>query len=141
MTPKCSQGRNGHQGHHPNDETVPMDVDPPVFTRVNRAYTNEDKDCYMEQGLALSVERKDIKHVNVLIKRNNPSSQLSILRRELSLPVQRSYPPKRTQGFRKSNKPKGYFNMNVRVASIEEVSNDEKDNEDKEIPFLAARTA
>ena len=39
------------------------------------------------KDFASSVERKDIKHINVLIKRNNPSSQLSILRRELSLPV------------------------------------------------------
>ena len=31
--------------------------------------------------------------------------------------------------------------MNARVAFIEEVSSDEKDNEDEEIPFLAARTA
>ena len=31
--------------------------------------------------------------------------------------------------------------MNARVASIEEVSSDEEDNEDEEIPFLAARTA
>ena len=31
--------------------------------------------------------------------------------------------------------------MNAHVTSIEEVSSDEKDNEDKEIPFLAARTA
>ena len=31
--------------------------------------------------------------------------------------------------------------MNARVASIEEVSSDEEDNEDEEIPFLAAHTA
>ena len=31
--------------------------------------------------------------------------------------------------------------MNARVASIEEVSSDEKDNKDEEIPFLAACTA
>ena len=48
-------------------------------------------------------------------------------------------PPKCTQGFRKSNKPKtGYFNAGV--ASIEEVDKEEMD-EDEDIPFLAARTA
>ena len=31
--------------------------------------------------------------------------------------------------------------MNTRVASIEEVSSDEEDNEDEKIPFLAACTA
>ena len=52
---------------------------------------------------------------------------------------QHSNPLKRTQGFRKSNKPKtGYFN--ARVTSIEEVDEEEMD-EDKDIPFLAARTA
>ena len=50
-----------------------------------------------------------------------------------------SNPPKRTQGFRKSNKPKtGYFN--ACVASIEEVNEEEMD-EDEDIPFLAACTA
>jgi hypothetical protein len=28
---------------HPNDETVPMDIDQPVFTEVRRAYTEADK--------------------------------------------------------------------------------------------------
>ena len=31
--------------------------------------------------------------------------------------------------------------MNAHVASIEEVSSDEEDNEDEELPFLAARIA
>ena len=58
VTPKHSQGRNGHQGHHPNDETVPKDIDPPVFTRVNCAYTDEDKHRYMEQGLCFKCGKK-----------------------------------------------------------------------------------
>ena len=32
-----------HPRHHPNDETVLMDVDVPIFTQVNRVYTSEDK--------------------------------------------------------------------------------------------------
>ena len=54
VLPRAMQRRNGHSDaprRHPNDETVPMDVDPPVFTRVSRAYTDDDKQRYMEQGL------------------------------------------------------------------------------------------
>jgi hypothetical protein len=33
-----------HQSrHHPNDQTVPIDVDPPVFTQVNRAFMQANK--------------------------------------------------------------------------------------------------
>ena len=58
VTPKRLQGCNGHQGCHPNDETVPIDVDPPVFTSVNCAYTDEDKHRYMEQGLCFKCGKK-----------------------------------------------------------------------------------
>ena len=35
---------------HPNDRTVPMDVDPPVHTFVQRVYTEQDKRRYMQEG-------------------------------------------------------------------------------------------
>jgi hypothetical protein len=35
--------RNERPRCHPNDETVPMNVDPPVFTYINKAYTEADK--------------------------------------------------------------------------------------------------
>ena len=148
VTPKCLQGRNGHQRCHPNDETVSMDVDPSVFTRVNRAYTDEDKHCYMEQGLCFKCGKKGHQARQCPDRKEQPFKSTQHPKKGTFTPrpskqsfKQRSYPTKRTQGFRKSNKPKGYFNMNARVASIEEVSSDEEDNEDEEIPFLAACTA
>ena len=125
-----------------------MDVDPPVFTRVNRAYTDEDKHCYMEQELCFKCGKKEHQARQCPDRKEQPFKSTqhpkkgSFTPRPSKQPFkQRSYPPKRTQGFRKSNKPKGYFNMNAHVASIEEVSSDEEDNEDEEIPFLAACTA
>ena len=126
-----------------------MDVDPPVFTRVNRAYTDEDKHRYMEQGLCFKCGKKGHQACQCPDQKEQPFKSTQHPKKGAFTPCpskqsfkQHSYPPKRTQGFRKSNKPKGYFNnMNARVASIEEVSSDEEDNEDKESPFLAARTA
>jgi hypothetical protein len=37
--------QNGNS-RHLNDQTVPMDVDPPVFTQVRHAYTEAQKDQY-----------------------------------------------------------------------------------------------
>jgi hypothetical protein len=34
---------NGKPRCHPNNETVSMDVNPPVFTYINKAYTEADK--------------------------------------------------------------------------------------------------
>ena len=61
VLPHAMQRCNGHSNtprRHPNDETVPMDVNPPVFTRVSHVYTDEDKQCYMEQGLCFRCGKK-----------------------------------------------------------------------------------
>ena len=125
-----------------------MDVDPLVFIRVNRAYINEDKHHYMEQGLCFKCGKKGHQARQCPDRKKQPFKSTQHSKKGTFTPhptkqsfKQRSYPPKRTQGFRKSNKPKGYFNMNTYVESIEEVSCNEEDNEDEEIPFLVARTA
>src|SRR5260221_2243748 len=44
------QSGNRHQSRrHPNDETVPMDVDTPVFTQINRARTSQASKAYTEE--------------------------------------------------------------------------------------------
>ena len=61
---------NNNQQHyskprrHPNDETVPMDVDPPVFTQIsrtssqaNKAYTTEDKRRHRQEGRCFNCSR------------------------------------------------------------------------------------
>jgi hypothetical protein len=49
--------RNGH-GRHPNYQTVPMDVDPPVFTQVRRAYTEAQKDQYKKEGRCFECDKQ-----------------------------------------------------------------------------------
>ena len=149
VLPRTMQRRNGHSNtlrRHPNNETVPMDVDPPVFTRVSRAYSDDDKQRYMEQGLCFRCGKKGHQAHQCPNRKEqpfktDPHRKKGTFSSSLSRPPfkQRSNLPKHTQGFRKSNKPKtGYFN--ARVASIEEVDEQEMD-EDEDIPFLVARTA
>ena len=148
VLPHAMQRCNGHSNTprcHPNDETVPMDVDPPVFIRVSRAYSDDNKQCYMEQGLCFRCGKKGHQARQCPNWKEQPFKMDQHCKKGTfgsspSKPPfkQRSNPPKHTQGFRKFNKPKtGYFNAHV--ASIEEVDEEEMD-EDEDIPFLAART-
>ena len=149
VSPHTMQRCNRHSNMprcHPNDETVPMDVDPPLFTRVSRAYSDKDKQCYVEQGLCFRCGKKGHQARQCPNRKEQPFKmgqhhKKGTFGSPLSKPPfkQRSSPPKCTQGFRKSNKPKtGYFNAHV--ASIGEVDEEEMD-EDEDIPFLAACTA
>ena len=123
-----------------------MDVNPPVFTRVSRTYSDNDKQCYMEQGLCFRCGKKGHQARQCPNRKEQPFKTDQHRKKGTfgsppSKPPfkQRSSMPKHTQGFRKSNKPKtGYFN--ACVASIEEVDKEEID-EDEDVPFLAARTA
>jgi hypothetical protein len=54
-----------HSRCHPNDQTVPMDIDPPVFTQVNRAYikankayTDDDKKTHHTYGKCFNCSRQ-----------------------------------------------------------------------------------
>ena len=51
------QRHNGHQCH-PNDETVPMDIVPPVFTQVRQAYTKKDKVRFKNEGRCFNCDRQ-----------------------------------------------------------------------------------
>ena len=49
---------NGQSRHiHPNDQVVPMDVDPPVFNQVRKAYTNTDKIKHCTEGRCFQCSR------------------------------------------------------------------------------------
>src|SRR5882757_6429027 len=50
--------RNGYQRRHPNDETVPMDVDTPVFTMVRRAHSEADKARFKREGRCFSCDKQ-----------------------------------------------------------------------------------
>src|SRR6267154_6471697 len=49
---------NGYQRHHPNDETVPMDVDTPVFTMVRCAHSEADKARFKRKGRCFSCNKQ-----------------------------------------------------------------------------------
>ena len=122
-----------------------MDIDPPVFTRVSHAYSDDDKQHYMEQGLCFRCGKKGHQACQCSNRKKqpikaDPHCKKGTFGSSPSKPPfkQHSSLPKCTQGFRKSNKPEtGYFN--ARVTSIEEVDEEEMD-EDEDIPFLAACT-
>jgi hypothetical protein len=148
------QQRNGTR-RHPNDETVPMDVDQPVFTQVRRAYTEADKKRLQEQGRCFNCKKQGHMAHECPAKKKQSfrSDQRSFRSDQQSFRSgpspfgsgqyfkKKSYgPPKRTQGFRKSNKPFKYTPQ-IRVAQIEEVEKEEKEEEPEEdVPSLAIRT-
>jgi len=55
-TPRPTSTRQN--GCHPNDIPTPMDVDPPVFSRVRRAYTEDDKDRYKKEGRCFNCDQR-----------------------------------------------------------------------------------
>jgi hypothetical protein len=154
--------RNGNR-RHPNDETVPMDVDPPVFTQIRRAHTEAQKDQYRSEGRCFECDRQGhmardcpTKKKQAFQRPYQPDRQFrsnqrppyqgdSRFKKKPFGQYNQQKPfnqPKRTQGFRKSNKPK--YTPHARVASIQEVDEDDgyEDQEDEEnVHSLAIRTA
>jgi len=57
FTRSNGNGRHRNKYVHPNDRTVPMDVDPPVFTQVNRAYTEHNKKKHCSEGCCFNCSR------------------------------------------------------------------------------------
>jgi hypothetical protein len=133
-----------------------MDVDQPVFTQVRRAYTEADKKHLQEQGRCFNCEKQGhmARECPAKKKQSFRSNQRSFRSDQQSFQSgpspsgsgqyfkKKSYgPPKRTQGFRKSNKPFKYTPQ-IRVAQIEEVEEEEEEEEPEEdVPSLAIRTA
>jgi Zinc knuckle len=55
---KPFQHTNGQKCIHSNDKTIPMDVDPPVYTRVRKAYTEEDKNQFKKEGRCFNCDKQ-----------------------------------------------------------------------------------
>jgi hypothetical protein len=150
---------NGHR-RHANDETVPMDVDPPTYTRVQQAHTEADKDCFKIKGQCYYCERQghmacDCPQKKKQFGRSNqprfrsdqvcpgygqsPSGSNQDFKKKFFAP------PKHTQGFKKSNKPRQYT-PRILAATIEEMEEEADDQDDyyeeeEEVQSLAVRTA
>jgi hypothetical protein len=140
---------------HPNDQVVPMDVDPPVFTQVRRANTEAEKQDYKARGACFRCNKQGHMARDCPTRKEQPFKP-SFQRNWQSPPSQprpqsgkpsfkkKTFGQKRPQGFRKFNKPFAYnYVQQARAATIEEVEEEEDDSEEyeqEEIADLAART-
>jgi len=155
--------RNGHQ-HHPNDESVPMDIDPLVFTQIRQAtvssgtkeaksscFRNEGQCFYCgEQGhIARLCPKKKYQYSKPHQTEQKSFSNWFKRFDHLKFDQSKYDQPKsnHNRGFWKSNKQLlkfGYYPQGC-VASIKEVEEEGDKNEGYqesfEPPSLAARTA
>jgi hypothetical protein len=140
--------RNGHRRPHYDADPRPydpMNVDLPVFTRVNRAYTEQDKNRFKKEGRCFYCDKQGHMARECPQKKyQQPQSQYrpppSSYRSSSSNSGRKPFKPQshrpKPQGFRKFNKPRGFGA--ARSATIEEMDSDQ-DSIDP--PTLAARTA
>jgi hypothetical protein len=153
---KPYKAANGHRKYiHPNDRTVPMDIDQPTYTRIRRAYTEDDKKRLQDQGRCFYCEQQGhMARECPKKKRQQPQSgyrqtpskygQKPFQPRSGQFERKTYNQPKPRQGFRKSNKPRRPpFSSHARAAHIEEIVEEDEGNEDEDndVASLAARTA
>ena len=126
-------GSHRNDRRHPNDIPVPMDVDTPVFTQVNRAYTEEDKNRHKQEGRCFRCSKRG--HM----ARDCPDRKEQPFKPTQHFGKKKPFTPRsKPQGFRKFNKPRTGSQGQACVASIEEI---DSDDEETDVHSLAARTA
>jgi hypothetical protein len=141
---------------HPNDQVVPMDVDPPHFAQIRHANTKAEKQDYKARGACFRCNKQG--HMahdcptrkeqpfkpSFQYNQQRPLSQYNQSRSSSGKPpFKKTFGQKCPQGFRKSNKPFAYnYVQQARAATIEEVEeeDDPEEYEQEEIADLAART-
>src|SRR6266852_5402563 len=154
MTPRYSHQGNGESRRHPNDRTVPMDVDQPVFTQVRRAFTEEDKQRFKAEGRCFRCDKQGHMARECPERKQQAfvpqKSKTTFWKKQFGnhLPKRKfgNHPSplayQRRQSFRSN-----YIRPQACVASIQEVdeSPDEEDQEeyeeDQDVPSIATRTA
>jgi len=133
--PKCNGLRQ-----HSNDESVPMDIDPPEFTQVYHTYTDMDKSRLKEEGQCFNCGNRG--HMACDCPREKK-------------PQTKNYTQSKKKSFDRSKVRKGPkklgpvkpywagYQPRTHTASIEEVDSGDKKEEQGEddISSLAARTA
>ena len=142
--PRC----NGTSRRHPNDKTVPMDVDIPIFIQVSRAYTEEDKTRYCAQGRCFRCDKQGHmanqcpeRKVQEAFHKPKPHFNLkSQFKRKSQGQSKHSFHKSKTQRHHHG------YTLQARIASIEEIPSDSNNNDDKydqsdnnEAASLAAR--
>ena len=145
-----TQPRHQERYRHPNDRTVPMDVDPPVFTQVRRAYTEADKDRFKKEGRCFYCDKqghmakhcpnkKSQNHQSEPQYRPKPQWQQSGQNQGYKKKPTKPH-SQRTHGFRKHNQQYRRAPQ-IRSARIEEIDEIEEYEDDNDVASLAARTA
>ena len=128
-----------------------MDVDPPVFTQVNRAYikankayTDDDKKTHRTYGKCFNCSRQGHMAKDCPLKRKQQFPQSSYKPSHSnwhttpqSVPRKYNQPRQQKQTFQKPQRFGQPSQSFARTASIEEV---ESDDEEEDIPSLAAHT-
>ena len=120
-----------------------MDIDPPVYTWVRKAYIEEDKNWFKKEGQCFNCDKQGHMACECPDKKCQ-SYQLQFKPKFDQAPQSKgkfTSQPKWSQGFRKRNKPSPYFKgytLQIRSAQIEEIEEEDDENED---PYdLAALT-
>lgn len=145
VSPQPYKPRNGQQRHR-NDETVPMDVDPPTFTRVYRAYTEDDKSRFKKEGRCFFCDKQGhMARECPEKKRQSYQPNSKFQKKPFNRPKRSDHKRDHGRGYRKSNKHslKFGYTPQVRVASIEEMESESEEEQEEQdnISSLAARTA
>jgi hypothetical protein len=139
------QGNGRHHKRHPNDESVPMDVDDDTYTRIYKAYSDSDKKKHRAEGRCYECSQQGHMAKHCPNRKRQPFKQTQGHYKKGSNFQQRSK-------YKSDRKPKYNFQKSkrfpsqshARAAQIEEISSDEENNdpeEDLDIPSIAARTA
>jgi len=131
-------GRNKHI--HPNDQVIPMDIDPPVFNQVRKAHTDTDKVKHRAEGRCFQCSRIGHMAKDCPMHKTQQSqykNQYKPKNTFQSTPQKYNQPRKFKKTFPRPTKLGQPSQSYARSTSIEEIIED-SDDENEDVHSLAA---